>query len=186
MKLKILGFFKQENGNIIILFAGTLIVLIFFLGLSLDIGMICLQRNSMQNLCQLLREDRFTCQDTIRFAENPGLASYELVYNTMNDNNFDGTVKVYFYEKTPQNNYREYLVRTELSQEYSFAFARVLGFTTTTITVSLDGGESYGEGGADVVWRPIYSVSDYNGSYTSQPDGVPCYNSSEIPPEWLS
>lgn len=183
MKPKILPRFEQESGNIIVLFAGTLIVLIFFIGLSLDIGMICLQRNSMQNLCQLIREDRFTCQDTIRFADNPGETSYQLVYDALKGN-FDGTVKVYFKEKTPQSNDREYRIRTELSKEYSYTFAKVLGMTTTTVTVSLDGGESYGEGGSDVVWYPPDPVSSYNGSYTSQSDGTYVYDNKDFPGDW--
>lgn len=184
MKHKIRRFCRQESGNIIILFAGMLVVLIFFIGLSLDIGMIYLQRNSMQNLCQLIREDRFTYQDTIRYADNPGLASYQIIYDTMADNNFNGTVKVYFYEETPQSNYRYYRIRTELSKEYSYTFARIFGLTTTTIKVSLDGGEAYGESLNDVVWHSPLAAANYNGSYTSQPGGGYVYNSHDIPAGW--
>ncbi len=184
MKHNILHFFKQERGNMIILFAGTLVVLIFFIGLSLDIGMICLQRNSMQNLCQIVREDRFTYQDTIRYAENPGEASYQIIYDTLKGNGFDGTVKVYFYEKEPESNNRSYRIRTELSEEYAYTFGRIFGKTTDTITVSLDGGETYGEGGLDVVWHSPKDVSTYNGSYTSQSDGGYAYDSGDIPADW--
>ncbi|WHH57947.1 Tad domain-containing protein [Petroclostridium sp. X23] len=184
MRHKILRFFKQENGNIIILFAGTLVVLIFFIGLSLDIGMICLHRNSMQSLCQLIREDRFTYQDTIRYAENPGLTSYQIIYDTMTDNNFNGTVKVYFYEETPESNYRYYRIRTELSKEYAYTFARIFGLTTTTVTVSLDGGETYGESLKDMIWYSPIAVSSYNGSYTSQFGGGYVYDNHDIPADW--
>lgn len=184
MNHKIRRFCRQERGNITILFAGMLVVLIFFIGLSLDIGIICLQRNSMQNLCQLIREDRFINQDTIRYADNPGLASYQIIYDTMADNHFNGTVKVYFKEEPPQSNDRDYRIRTELSEEYSFTFARIFGLTTTTVTVSLDGRETYGDKGTDMVWYPPLSVSNYNGSYISQSGGGYVYDSHDIPAGW--
>ncbi len=184
MKRKISYFFKKENGDMIILFAGILVVLIFFIGLSLDVGMIVLHRNSMQNLCQLVREDRFTYQDTIRYADNPGLTSYQIIYDTMMDNDFDGTVKVYFNEEIPKYNYRHYRIRTELSKEYDYTFARIFGLTTTTITVSLDGGEIYGESLNDVVWYSSIPVSEYNGSYSSLPNGQYEYLKHDIPADW--
>ena len=184
MKYKILHFYEQERGNIIVLFALTLVVLIFFIGLSIDISMICLQRNTMQDLCQIIREDRFTYQDTIRYADNPGLTSYQIIYDSLEDNNFNGTVKVYFCEDEPASNYRSYHIRTELSEEYSYSFARIFGFTSRTVTVSLDGGETYGESGNDVVWHSPIAVADYNGSYTSKPSGGYIYDSHDIPPGW--
>ncbi|WP_134220042.1 Tad domain-containing protein [Pelotomaculum sp. FP] len=184
MKHKTLCFFKKESGDTIVLFAGMFVVLIFFIGLSLDIGMIYLQRNSMQNLCQLIRENRFTYQDTIRFADNPGEASYNIIDDAMRDNGFDGTVKVYFKEEQPVSNYRDYRIRTQLSEEYSFTFARIFGLTTTTITVFLDGRETYGEGGDDVVWHPPIQVTEYNGSYTSKSGGGYVYNNHDFPTNW--
>jgi hypothetical protein len=176
--------FSRENGNILLLFAGTLTVLIFFVGISMDLGLIYLKRNALMNLCQLVKEDRFTFQDSIRYSDNPGLDSYMMIEEATRRNDFDGTIKVYFKEDIPESNYRYYQIRTQLSEEYSYTFLRLFGATTTTITVYFDGGETYGEGLSDVIWHPDSSVSSYNGSYTSRPGGGFDYDSSDIPADW--
>lgn len=185
MKQKIQRFFRGECGNIMVLFAGALVVIIGFVGLSIDVGMLILQRNSLQNMTQVIRGNRFTYQDTIRYAPNPGKASFDMIESTLEANDFDGTVKVYFYEKPPKSNYRCYYIRTELSEDFSYYFARIFGLDTTTITVSLDGGEAIGEGADDVIWYPEMSATEYNGSYTSKPGGGYIHNPSDIPPDWL-
>lgn len=181
MMQKIQSLVKKERGNIMVLFAGSLIIMIAFIGLSLDIGMLSLQRNSLQNLSQVIREDRFTYQDQIRYADDPAKKSYEIIYNTLEKNGFDGTLKIYFYEFEQFSNHREYRIRTVLTQEYSWSFARVLGMSTTTISSTLDGREIYGEGGVDMVWHSEISPLTYNGSYTSLPGGGYVHNSSDIP-----
>ncbi len=182
--LKYFACFSRENGNILLLFAGTLTILIFFVGISMDLGLIYLKRNALMNLCQIVKEDRFTFQDSIRYSDNPGQDSYVMIEDAMRRNNFDGTVKVYFKEKPPESNYRNYQIRTQLSEEYSYTFLRLFGATTTTITVYFDGGETYGEGISDVIWHPSTPVSSYNGSYTSQSGGGYDYDSSDMPADW--
>lgn len=177
-------YFGRENGNILLLFAGALTVIIFFVGISMDFGLIYLKRNALMNLCQLVKEDRFTFQDTIRYSDDPGRESFLIIEDTMRRNNFDGTVKVYFYEQPPASNYRYYQIRTQLSEEYSYTFLKIFGADTATVTVYFDGGETYGEGLADVVWHPLAPVSSYNGSYTSRPGGGCDYDSSDFPQDW--
>jgi|GEM_PF-912970 hypothetical protein len=176
-----------EKGNITLLFAATLVLLIFFIGVSLDLGMIYMERNELIDLCQVIREDRFTYQDTIRFAENPGLTSYRIISDTMADNGFDGTVKVYFSEREPESNYRYYRIRTKLSVKYSYSFLRLFGLNSATVSAFVDGGETYGEGINDVVWYPQMPVSRYNGSYTGTGAGGYggyVYDASDLPADW--
>ncbi|WP_349672914.1 pilus assembly protein TadG-related protein [Lacrimispora sp.] len=181
---KKLACFDREDGNILLLFAGCLTVLIFFIGISMDLGLIYLKRNALMNLCQLVKEDRFTFQDSIRYSDNPGKDSFTMIEDALRRNHFDGTVKVYFKEDAPETNYRYYKIRTQLSEEYSYTFLKIFGADTTTITVYFDGGETYGEGISDVIWHPALPVSSYNGSYTSQPDGSFGYDSADIPADW--
>lgn len=176
---------KAERGNIMVLFALTLIVIIGFIGLSVDVGMLSLKRNSLENMLQVVRNDRFTYQDLIRYSDHPGEEVYHVIHDTLVSNGFDGTVKVYFYEQTPVSNQRYYQIRTVLSDDFTYYFARVFGMTTTTVSVSLDGGEAVGDGSSDVVWYPEELPSIYNGSYTSQPGGGFVHVSSDIPPEWI-
>ncbi|RFZ75654.1 hypothetical protein DS742_27855 [Lacrimispora amygdalina] len=181
---KKLACFDREDGNILLLFAGSLTVLIFFIGISMDLGLIYLKRNALMNLCQLVKEDRFTFQDSIRYSDNPGKDSFTMIEDALRRNHFDGTVKVYFKEEAPETNYRYYKIRTQLSEEYSYTFLKIFGADTTTITVYFDGGETYGEGISDVIWHPALPVSSYNGSYTSQPDGSCDYDSGDMPADW--
>ena len=184
LKRKIKEKGNAEKGNVILLFAVTLLILIFFTGISLDLGMIYMKRNELIDLCQIVREDRFTYQDTIRYADNPGLTSYQIISDTMLDNNFSGTVKVYFQEQQPESNYRYYRTQTQLCTDYTYTFLRLFGLTTTTITAAINGGETYGEGLNDVVWYPQLAVDDYNGSYTSTSGGGYIYDAADKPADW--
>jgi hypothetical protein len=186
MLRKVKQLLKAERGNIMVLFAGALIVIIGFIGLSLDIGMLALQRNSLENMLQVIRNDRFTYQDKIRYSLNPGEDVFKVIEKTLADNGFDGTVTVYFYEKEPQSNYRKYDIRTVLSKEFSFNFARIFGLNTTTISVALDGGEEVGDSGNDVIWYPRSSPASYNGSYKSLEGGGYIFTPGDIPAEWLT
>lgn len=177
MMHKIRRLFKEERGNMMVLFAGSLIVMIAFIGLSLDVGLLSLQRNSLQNLNQVIREDRFTYQDKIRYAPDPTKAICDITHNTLAKNGFKGTVKIYFYEVEPTPNRREYRIRTVLSEEFSWCFATVLGMTTTTVSATQDGREIYGEDGIGMVYHPVKSRLLYNGSYTSTGSPVFSYDS---------
>lgn len=184
MRKKILHCTVRENGNVTILFAGLLVVLIFFIGLSYDIGQMCKAKSDMQNICHLIREVRFTYQDKIRYADNPGNESFITVKQTADANGFTGTVKVYFKEYTPSDHQRNYMVRTELSEDYYFVFAKILGLTSLKITETLDGGESFGDGTDDIIWYP--KDMNYNGSYTSISGGgsTPGFLPDDLPAGW--
>lgn len=184
MKFRSKSSLRSEDGSVILLFAACLVVLIFFVGIAIDLSMAYMQRNDLENLCQLIRQDRFTYQDTIRYADNPGASMYQVVSNTMADNGFDGTITVYFYEKNPEANYRYYRTRVKLEKEFTFYFLRLFGADHATIAVSVDGGETYGEGMTDVVWHPSIPVSGYNGSYTGTATSGYTFTSGDVPAEW--
>lgn len=186
MLRKVKQLLKAERGNIMVLFAGALVVIIGFIGLSLDIGMLALQRNSLENMLQVIRNDRFTYQDKIRYSSEPGEDLFEVIQETLVANDFDGTVTVYFYEIPPEHNFRKYNIRTVLSKDFSFNFARIFGLNTTTISVALDGGEKVGDRGNDVVWHPDVPPASYNGSYTSREGGGHIFAPGDIPAEWLT
>jgi len=185
MKKAAKQFLKDEDGNILLIFAGSMVLIAFFIGICLDVSMIYMKRNSMQNILQIIREERFTYQDTIRYADNPALTTYHIAYNAAGENEFGGTVKVYFCEEDPEPNYRSYQVRILLTDECPFYFGRIFGLNTMPLRVTLDGGESYGEGSADVIWHSPLPVSSYNGAYTgSIGDGHVVYDSTDLPLDW--
>lgn len=175
---------KSEEGSILLTFAAAMVVLCFFIGIALDISLIYMDRNSMQNIAQIMREERFTFQDTVRYADNPAQTAYELVYESAVANGFDGTVKFYFLEEEPQSNYRSYKMRIVLQDQSPYHFGRIFGLETIGLEVTLDGGESYGEGASDVVWCSPLPVDSYNGSYTSTGAGAVVYDSTDLPEDW--
>lgn len=184
MKKDMKQLLMKEDGNILLIFAGSMVVIAFFIGICLDISMIYMERNSMQNLLQIIREERFTHQETIRYSENPALATYEIAHDTAAENGFGGTLKVYFYEEEPSYNYRRYQVRIMLIKESPLYFGRIFGLNTMLLKTSLDGGESYGEGFADVIWHSPRPVSSYNGAYTGIMGGGYVYDGADLPSDW--
>lgn len=174
----------KEHGNITLLFAVSLVVLIFFIGLSLDVGMVYMQRSELISLLQVAKEDRFTYQDSIRYADNPGLMTYQVAADTLDANGFDGELKVFFKEEPPKYHRREYQMRLQLSKEYSFTFLKIFGQKPVNITVSQDGGETYGEGGSDVIWYPPLSPANYNGCYTRKADRSFSFSGGVLPGGW--
>ena len=184
MKKRIHGFANREEGNIILLFAGVLVILIAFVGLALDMGMLLVRRNELQNLCDLVRESRFAHQDTIRFADDPGLTSYQVATQAIVNNGFGGELTFYYREDTPADNRRKYIVRTELTEEFEFSFLKVIGLDAMDIVVRADGGGDYGESTNDVVWRPAGNVANFNGTYRGTIAGLLSFDPGAFPADW--
>ncbi|HZK57088.1 MAG TPA: hypothetical protein VFD17_02160 [Clostridia bacterium] len=160
-------FLKDEEGNVLIIFAGSMILIAFFLGILIDVSMIYMDNNAMQNLLQIIREERFTHQDTIRYSNNPAVETYMIARESAMENGFDGEIKVYFKEEVPETDrsFRSYKVKILLRKESPFYFGRIFGLDTIALGAGLDGGESYGDGSLDVIWYPPMNASGYNGSY---------------------
>lgn len=168
---------QKETGSVIVLFALSLVILLGFVSLALDVGMINMKRARMMDLCQQMRKARLDAKDYIMNADDPARLIYDISNQCAVDNNFKGHLKIYYQEQTdplyPTTNWvecRTYRVRIEISQEYRFAFAAGLltGSETKKITVYLDGGEqksSRGDDGTErvPVWYPLGDLQ--NGSY---------------------
>lgn len=141
---------RQEEGGVIILFALSLVTLLAFVSLAIDIGVVNMKRAAMMDLCQQMRKARLDAKEYIMFDDNPGQMIYQISNQCANENGFKGGLKVYYREHTdpavPITNWvnrRTYDVRIELKQKYKFAFAAAFftGSDTQEITVYLDGGE---------------------------------------------
>lgn len=179
-------FSKEEFGSVVVLFALLLTVIVFFVGIAVDLSLFYMKRSDLENLCQLMREDRFTFQDTMRYADNPGRAAYQIAAQSMGDNGFNGVITVYFWEKTQpaEANGRYYKVRTQLSDDFSFHFLRIFGADTVKVKAHIDDVENYGEGGSDVIWHPSVSPGSYSGSYTGSAGGGYSFVAGDFPSDW--
>ena len=61
-----------ESGNILVMFACSLIVLVFFIGLTIDVSMVLWQKGQLVNDAQLIKNNRFVYQESVRYADKPG------------------------------------------------------------------------------------------------------------------
>lgn len=200
-KIKIRQLKDRESGDILVLFACSLVVLLSFVAFAIDIGMVNMKKAHMMDLAQQMRQARLDAKDYILNADNPA----ELIYNITNqcaiDNGFTGSVKVYYQEESlpvsPTSEWverRTYRVRIELKQNHQYIFANAIfsGSDASQITVYLDGGEQKSSGveggtGTVPVWYPYSSGGPKIGSY-SRTDTVgisaPDFNSGDLPAGW--
>ena len=61
---------EKEEGSIIVIFAFVLFVLIFFVGIAMDFGMMYMKKSDMDNLCSMARAECFTYREQIQYCEN--------------------------------------------------------------------------------------------------------------------
>ncbi|MDO4788863.1 MAG: hypothetical protein Q4A19_06880 [Johnsonella sp.] len=177
---------KEEEGNIIVLFAGTLLLLCFFVGIAFDLSLYYTRKNDLENLCRLLREDRFTHQDSIRYADNPGAKNYIIASKTLQDNGFAGDLSVFFKEESfpAQANSRQYKIRIELSENFDFHFLKIFGLSNVRVKAYIDGKENYGEGGSDVIWHPSAAAETYSGVYSGSAGSGYSFTQGTFPSGW--
>lgn len=189
---------KYEKGSVVVFFAFGLVILLGFVSLAIDVGMVNMKKARMMDVCQQMRKARIDAKDYILNASDPGALIYDISNRCAIENNFEGNLKIYYSEKTDpastSSNWvdkRGYQVRIELQQEHRFAFAMgiFVGSAPQTITVSLDGSElktSTGDKniGKIPVWYPGHKR---NGSY-SRTDllgvGACHYNAADLPSGW--
>lgn len=180
---------QQEKGSVIVIFALSLVTLLAFVSLAIDIGMVNMKRAAMMDLCQQMRRARLDAKEYIMNAKNPALMIYEISNQCAVANGFQGDLKVYYKEDSdpavPTSDWvdrRTYTVRIELKQKYQFAFAAALfaGPGSQEIVVYLDGGEEKTSGviyGSETVpvWHPRGDLR--TGSYKRKDlDGLTGYD----------
>lgn len=190
---------KQEKGSVVVFFALGLVLLLSFVSLAIDIGMVNMKKAKMMDVCQQIRKARIDAKDYILNASNPGAMIYEISNQAAIENNFEGQLKVYYSERTepvsPSDNWvdkRSYKVRIELQQEYTFAFAvgMLVGGGPQTITVTLDGAEvKTSTGNKEIGKVPVYYPKGNvkNGSFKRTDligAGGYDYNASDLPSGW--
>lgn len=160
---------RQERGGIIVLFALSLVTLLSFVSLAIDIGMVNMKRAAMMDLCQQIRKARLDAKEYIMYAKDPALMIYQISNECAKENGFQGGLRVYYKEDTdpatPTSAWvdrRTYTTRIELRQNHQFSFVAALfsGPASQEIKVSLDGGEEKTSGPDEAeekkvpVWHP--------------------------------
>ena len=162
-----------ESGNILVMFACSLIVLIFFIGLAVDVSMVLWQRGQLVNDAQLIKNNRFVHQESVRYAKDPGLEFEKRALQILDLNGYKGSGKIYFYEYSRKEEERKVKVRVELNKNADTYFLQVFGVKSIPIHTSIDFEDTYGEYDKDPsgdpsknrVWHPDDPAASYNGTY---------------------
>lgn len=188
-----------EKGNAAVLFAVCLTVLLSFVSLVTDFGVVGMKRARMMDLCQQIKTARLDAGDYIMNSSNPAKMIYDIGNQCAIDSGFTGNLKVYYKEVTspvsPSGEWvdkRIYKVRIELMQTHRFSYPAnlILGTGDRPITVFLDGGEQKSSAAAGgtltiPVWYPRGTLR--NGSYErSDLTGAspPIYMANNYPMGW--
>ena len=179
-----------ESGNILVMFACSLIVLIFFIGLAVDVSMVLWQKGQLVNDAQLIKNNRFVYQESVRYADKPGEEFEKRALQTLKLNNYEGSGKIYFHEYSRKEEERKIKVRVELNKNANTYFFQVFGVKTIPISTSVDFEDTYGEYEKDPsgepnknkVWHPKDLASEYNGTYAfASASATPGRTSSDLP-----
>ena len=182
-----------ESGNILVMFACSLIVLVFFIGLTIDVSMVLWQRGQLVNDAQLIKNNRFVYQESVRYADKPGEEFEKRALQTLKLNNYEGSGKIYFNEYSRKEEERKVKVRVELNKDANTYFFQVFGVKTIPISTSIDFEDTYGEYEKDPsgkpnenkVWHPKDLASEYNGTYAfASASATPRRTSSELPSDF--
>ncbi len=179
--------FNKEDGNIIIIFAFSIVVLTGFIGLAVDLGMIYMKRNELENLCQMVKADKLDNADMIRYADNPGATSYNVLSENLSRNNFNGTLTLYFQEYESADNSRKIRTKAVLETRQDCYFLRLFGIRDVGLHADTSGEEVYGDSrneGISRIWRPAANATTYNGSYKGSAPGSYTFVPGDKPSKW--
>ena len=182
-----------ESGSILVMFACSLIVLVFFIGLTIDVSMVLWQKGQLVNDAQLIKNNRFVYQESVRYADKPGEEFEKRALQTLKLNNYEGSGKIYFNEYSHKEEERKVKVRVELNKNANTYFFQVFGVKSIPISTSIDFEDTYGEYEKDPsgksnenkVWHPKDLPSEYNGTYAfASASATPGRTSNELPSDF--
>lgn len=157
--------YRDEQGAVAVFTALIMIVLIAFVGFALDLSMVFLDKSELDNLCQVVCDDRYVHDDLVRFADDPAQATTDYVSTALASNGFSGELEVSFDESLRSTDRRVIDVDVTISRESPLYFLKIFGASSITVSSTVSYEDVYGEGGDDVVWAPAASQSTYNGTY---------------------
>lgn len=145
--------FQKERGDILILFALTLVFLVGMIALATDVGLLAIRRAHLMEVGQIMRDARIEQSELIWSANDPGQAFDQIVReyglkNGLQSNQIETAYKT--VESTSTR--RECSVTMIFHDTYTCTTLRLFGFDQIPITVKIDGSAmEYNSGG---VWSP--------------------------------
>lgn len=149
------GRFKNnENGDILILFAGTLILVIVFLGLSTDVILAFNKRNKLVEIGKLIGEARVDLGEELWSSENPESTLNEIAWEIGKRNGLKrNQVSAKWTVIQETNSYRVVNTSIELTDVYKCSTLKMIGINELPIKVNMSGGQDKNTG-AIPIWFP--------------------------------
>ncbi len=150
-----LGKFRDsENGDILILFAGTLILVIVFLGLSTDVILAFNKRDKLVEVGRLMSEARVDLGEELWHSEDPQSTLREITWEIAEKNGLDkNQVDVKWIVRQQTNSYRASEINIILTDVYKCSTLKMIGINEFPIKVNIKGGQDKNTGGIPI-WFP--------------------------------
>ncbi len=148
--------YKNEDGNIIIIFAMTFMVIIAFVTFSTDIAMAMSRRSELMEIGQIMREVRFEQSEVIWNSDNPEETFDKMVREYGKKNGLSDSQINTKYEEIYTGTYgkRTFNVDITLTDSYECTTLSLFGINNIPIKVTIKG---YAEKSKNSgVWRPGY------------------------------
>lgn len=136
------GKFKNnENGDILILFAATLIVVLIFLGLSTDFLLAFNKRDKLVEIGKLIGEARVDLGEELWNSENPELLLKEIAWEIGKRNGLEREqVDAKWRVIRESNSYRVVNTSIELNDVYECSVLKIFGINELPMNVRMSGG----------------------------------------------
>lgn len=143
---------KNERGNITILFAFILILLMVFLGLSIDVALAFNKRDKLIEVGNLIRDARFDLSEELWHAYYPESVLREIARDIAVKNNLSpNQVDVKWKETTYNTSQRVAQIDIIMTDVYKCTILKLFGVNELPIKVVIPGSQ---DKKANVVWRP--------------------------------
>lgn len=147
-------FRNNENGDILLLFAGTLILVIVFLGLSTDVILAFNKRDKLIEIGKLISEARIDLGDEFWHSEDPQSTLKEIAWEIAKRNGLEkNQVDVKWIVKQEASNFRVIEINIVLNDVYKCSTLKMIGINELPITVKTKGAQDKYTGGVPI-WRP--------------------------------
>lgn len=163
-------FIKSEKGDIIILSAFLFVILIGFLALIVDVGVMFAYRGKMYEIANVMRDTRFTKNITIgdvtMSSTNPGEYFAGMLSSYARKNGFKGEITIIYKEKYPQQNKRDFKITIILKDKYRPKFLSLFGYKEMEVGIKLDGSGTSERSNIYYPWHDTtYSWMDYKKTF---------------------
>lgn len=160
---------KEENGDVMIITAAVLTVLIFFAGIATDLVLIYMEHSRLENYCQLARESRFSHEELLMYSEEPAGEIRDIVWDCLRENGFKGDAQLIFYEDAPLPDMRHYSVKLTLKKECPWHFLVMFHKDSVQVESSVFFDDCIGERySGNRVWHPEGKDASYRREFTGR------------------